>query len=92
MCKQTVRVVSKQVERQGGFKKVAPDIFGMAVDRALHSIDTIGMVWNGMDWRGVGGKMKITLFSISFAFAKSDMYSMIQSSTVLFLFELIELF
>jgi hypothetical protein len=49
--KQTLRVVSKQVaQQQGGVDKIASELFGMAVDQALHLIDTIGMAWNGMAW------------------------------------------
>jgi hypothetical protein len=48
--KQMLRVILKQVTRQGGAEKLALDICGMAVDQALHLIDTIGMAWNGMAW------------------------------------------
>jgi hypothetical protein len=50
VAKQTLRVLSKQVAQQVGVDKIASDICGMAVDRALHPIDTIGMAWNGVAW------------------------------------------
>jgi hypothetical protein len=46
--KQTLRIVSRQVERHGGVGEIAGQIGNLAVDRALHPIETVGMAWNGL--------------------------------------------
>lgn len=51
--RQTLRVLSRQVKRHGGVGKIAQDVGGMAVDRAVHPIETVGMAWDGLSW-GVG--------------------------------------
>jgi hypothetical protein len=48
VAKQTLRIVSRQVERHGGVGEIAGQIGNLAVDRALHPIDTVGMAWNGL--------------------------------------------
>lgn len=53
MTRQTLRVASRQIERRGGPQKVAQDLGGMALDRAMHPVETIGMAWNGITL-GVG--------------------------------------
>lgn len=53
VTRQTLRVASRQIERRGGPGQVAQDLGGMALDRALHPVETIGMAWNGISL-GVG--------------------------------------
>lgn len=48
MTRQTLRVASRQIERQGGAGQVAQNLGGMALDRAMHPIETFGMAWNGI--------------------------------------------
>lgn len=48
--RQSLRVVHRQVDRNGGIKNIAQNLGGMAVDRALHPIDTIGSIWDGLQW------------------------------------------
>jgi hypothetical protein len=51
--RQTLRVASRQIERRGGAVQVAQDLGGMALDRAMHPVETFGMAWNGISL-GVG--------------------------------------
>ena len=51
--RQTLRVASRQIERRGGPRKVAQDLGGMAIDRAMHPVETFGMALNGISV-GVG--------------------------------------
>jgi len=53
MTRQTLRVASRQIERRGGAGKVAQDLGGMALDRAMHPVETLGMAWDGISL-GVG--------------------------------------
>jgi hypothetical protein len=46
--RQTLRVASRQIERRGGAVQVAQDLGGMALDRAMHPVETFGMAWNGI--------------------------------------------
>ena len=48
VTKQTLRIVSRQVDRHGGVGEIAGQIGNLAVDRALHPIETVGMAWNGL--------------------------------------------
>lgn len=50
MGKQTLRVVSRQVQRRGGVEKIARDVGSMALDRVTHPVETISMAWNGLAW------------------------------------------
>lgn len=53
VTRQTLRVASRQIERRGGVERVAQDLGEMALDRAMHPIETIGMAWNGVTF-GLG--------------------------------------
>jgi hypothetical protein len=53
MCRQTLRVASRQIDRRGGAGKVAQDVGELALYRAFHPVETFGMAWNGVAW-GVG--------------------------------------
>mmetsp|Transcript_13932 Transcript_13932/g.20345 ORF Transcript_13932/g.20345 Transcript_13932/m.20345 type:complete len:455 (+) Transcript_13932:302-1666(+) len=53
VLRQGWRVGERQIERRGGVGAVAQELGGMAVDRALHPIETVGMAWEGAKW-GVG--------------------------------------
>jgi hypothetical protein len=53
MCRQTLRVASRQIDRRGGVGKVAQDIGDLALYRALHPVETFGMTWDGVT-RGLG--------------------------------------
>ena len=48
--KQSLKVVGKQVERHGGVGKIAADVGGFAVDRALHPIETAQATWDALAW------------------------------------------
>lgn len=51
--KQSLRVAARQIERRGGLGPIAQDVGGMALDRIIHPIDTIGKIWDGFQW-GLG--------------------------------------
>jgi hypothetical protein len=48
VAKQTLKIVSRQVERHGGVGEIFGQIGNLAVDRALHPIETVSMAWNGL--------------------------------------------
>ena len=50
VTKQSLKVASKQIERQGGIQPILQDLTGMVVDRVTHPIDTAGKVWDGLHW------------------------------------------
>ncbi|CAB9527946.1 expressed unknown protein [Seminavis robusta] len=50
VTRQSLRVVHRQLERQGGVVPVAQNLLGMAVDRALHPVETVSAVWDGVQW------------------------------------------
>ena len=49
VTRQTVRVVSRQIERQGGVGPVLDHVKDNVVDRILHPVETVGMVWDGLN-------------------------------------------
>jgi hypothetical protein len=53
MCRQTLRVASRQIDRRGGVGKVAQDVGDLALYRALHPVETFGVAWDGVAW-GLG--------------------------------------
>lgn len=48
--RQTLRIVGKQVNRHGGIGQIAQNATNFVVERALHPIETFGMVWDGLSW------------------------------------------
>ena len=48
--KQSLRVVSRQIDRRGGLKPIVQDLGDMALNRITHPIDTIGKIWDGVHW------------------------------------------
>lgn len=50
VCKQTLRVVERQVRRHGGVEQIAHQVKDAAIDRVTHPLETIGMAWNGIAW------------------------------------------
>jgi hypothetical protein len=50
MVKQSCRVGKRQIHRRGGIEKIAKDAGGWTVDRALHPIESAGMLWNSAKW------------------------------------------
>jgi hypothetical protein len=50
VTKQTFKIVHRQVKKKGGIGKIAGDVGGLAVDRALHPVETVQMAWNGLGW------------------------------------------
>lgn len=52
-ARQTLRVVSRQVERNGGLGEIVHNVGGMALDRAMNPLETAGMLWDGLTW-GIG--------------------------------------
>ena len=74
MLKQSLRVGKRQVKRRGGIEKIAKDVGDWSIDRALHPLESAGMLWNSAKWsagkvvEGVGfvkdaatGKIKVSL-------------------------------
>eukprot|EP00529_Nitzschia_sp_RCC80_P012560 CAMPEP_0113447986 /NCGR_PEP_ID=MMETSP0014_2-20120614/4526_1 /TAXON_ID=2857 /ORGANISM="Nitzschia sp." /LENGTH=581 /DNA_ID=CAMNT_0000339169 /DNA_START=94 /DNA_END=1839 /DNA_ORIENTATION=+ /assembly_acc=CAM_ASM_000159 len=49
VTRQTARVVSRQIERQGGVGPVLDNIKDGVVDRLVHPVETVGMVWDGLN-------------------------------------------
>ena len=49
VTRQTVRVVSRQIERHGGIGPVLDDVKSYVVDRIVHPIETAGMLWDGLN-------------------------------------------
>ena len=50
VTKQTFKIVTRQVDKHGGMGQIACDVGGMAVDRALHPVETVEIAWNGLGW------------------------------------------
>lgn len=48
--RQGIRIVSKQIQRQGGIGPLAQAATSMAVDRLTHPVETAGMIWNALQW------------------------------------------
>jgi hypothetical protein len=48
--KQSIRFVKRQVNRRGGAGKIAQDVGGWTLDRALHPMESVGMMWNSAKW------------------------------------------
>lgn len=48
VVKQTLRVACRQMDRRGGLGAVVGEVKDMAVDRALHPIETVQQLWNGI--------------------------------------------
>uniref|UniRef100_A0A7S1D4B8 Uncharacterized protein n=1 Tax=Cyclophora tenuis TaxID=216820 RepID=A0A7S1D4B8_CYCTE len=47
VARQSLRIASRQIERNGGVGQVAQNVAGIALDRALHPVETVQMTWNG---------------------------------------------
>ncbi|KAL3921785.1 MAG: hypothetical protein SGILL_002563, partial [Bacillariaceae sp.] len=50
MGRQTLRVVKKQIDRNGGVGQVLENAGHFALDRVTHPVETVGMVWDGLNW------------------------------------------
>ncbi len=50
VLKQSLRVGRRQIDRRGGVEQVARDITGWSIDRALHPVESVGMLWNSAKW------------------------------------------
>lgn len=50
VLKQGIRVGKRQINRRGGVEQVARDITGWSIDRALHPVESAGMLWNSAKW------------------------------------------
>jgi hypothetical protein len=48
--RQTLRVVKKQIDRNGGVGTVLQNAGHVALDRVTHPVETVGMVWDGVHW------------------------------------------
>lgn len=48
--RQSLRILSKQVERHGGVGNIAQHVSGFAVERITHPVETIEMAWNTVAW------------------------------------------
>jgi hypothetical protein len=53
VMKQSLRVASRQIERQGGVQPILENVGNAALDRVAHPIETLGMIWGGLHW-GIG--------------------------------------
>ena len=49
VTRQTVRVVSRQIERQGGIGPVLDNVKSNIVERIVHPVETAGMLWDGIN-------------------------------------------
>jgi hypothetical protein len=54
-CKTSTRVLQRQLRRRGGVVGVSKEIANFGLDRAMHPIESCGMVWRGVV--GVGGML-----------------------------------
>ena len=50
MLKQSIRVGKRQIKRRGGLEQIARDVGDWTIDRALHPIESAGMLWNSAKW------------------------------------------
>lgn len=50
VTRQSLRVIHRQIERNGGIGPVVQNLAGMAVDKALHPVETVTEVWGGLNW------------------------------------------
>ncbi|KAG7363559.1 hypothetical protein IV203_026920 [Nitzschia inconspicua] len=48
--KQTLRVVQKQVDRQGGVGPILENVGHMTLERVTHPVETAGMIFNAVNW------------------------------------------
>ena len=48
--RQSLRVLNRQIDRQGGMGAITQNVGGMVVDRALHPVETVGALWDGLQW------------------------------------------
>ncbi|KAG7342383.1 hypothetical protein IV203_007476 [Nitzschia inconspicua] len=48
--KQTLRVVQRQVDRQGGVGPILENVGHMALERVTHPVETAGMIFNAVNW------------------------------------------
>lgn len=66
VVRQGWKVGQRQVERRGGLGAVANDIGNLAIDRALHPVETATMAWDGLKW-GAGALLDAGMFVKSVA-------------------------
>lgn len=50
MIKQSIRVGKRQIKRRGGLEQIAKDLGDWTIDRALHPVESVGMLWNSARW------------------------------------------
>lgn len=50
VARQSLRVLNRQIDRHGGIGKIAQTVGSAVVDRAMHPVETIGAVWEGLQW------------------------------------------
>lgn len=50
VTRQSLRVINRQIERNGGIGPVVQNLAGMAVDKALHPVETVTEVWGRLNW------------------------------------------
>lgn len=50
MLKQSVRVGKRQIRRRGGIEQVAKDLGDWTMQRAMHPVESAGMLWNSAKW------------------------------------------
>jgi hypothetical protein len=50
MLKQSVRVGKRQIRRRGGIEQVARDFGDWTIHRAMHPVESAGMLWNSAKW------------------------------------------
>lgn len=48
--RQSLRVINRQIERNGGVGPIAENLARMALDKALHPVETVSAVWGGIQW------------------------------------------
>ena len=80
VLRQGLRVGQKQVERKGGLGAVAEDVGRVAVDRAMHPVETVTRTWEGIKWGagtlwGAGAFMKeVAMGDITISGVPPDMH------------------
>lgn len=50
VLKQSIRVGRRQINRRGGVEQVTRDVTRWGIDRALHPVESAGMLWNSAKW------------------------------------------
>jgi len=50
VARQSLRVLNRQIDRNGGIEQLLQNLGGILVDRIMHPADTVSTVWGGLQW------------------------------------------